>query len=105
MCFILAFFFFFGCAYEFVKCYLQQKFEDEDVYEDDYEMDHEYNNRAHNEDRLENGKLSCCQIIMRIFLACLGLACQPLYLMFFVIYGMMECYRRFGCWMFYASSF
>ncbi len=100
---ILAFYLFLGCPYEFIKCYLEKKFEDEEeIIEEDFEMDDEHVQSRQKEEEPEemtNGKIAMC-----VLLGILGIACQPLYLMFFVVYAMMECYRRFGCWMFYASS-
>ena len=105
ICLILAFYFFLGCPYEFIKCYLEKKYvdEEEEVQEEDFEMDEEHQqSRQKEEDQPEemtNGKIAMC-----VLLGILGVCCQPLYLMFFLVYAMMECYRRFGCWMFYASS-
>ncbi len=33
----------------------------------------------------------------------LGILCQPLYLLFYLLYAMMECYRRFSCWFYYVD--
>jgi hypothetical protein len=104
ICLILAFYFFLGCPYEFIKCYLEKKYEYEDeIIEEDFEMDEEHVQSRQKEEeepeKMTNGKIAMC-----VLLGILGIACQPLYLMFFLVYAMMECYRRFGCWMFYAST-
>jgi uncharacterized membrane protein len=84
---ILIFYFMCGCAYEFVKCYVERKFDDEDE-------DGDFSDRGEKEDRSKNkGMIG--------FLIALGILCQPLYLIFYMLYGLMECYRRFNCWFYY----
>jgi hypothetical protein len=94
---ILIFFFFLGCPYEFIKCYLEKKYEDHDDSFDGYEED------RYNEANNENEECTCGKISICILLAILGILCQPIYLLFYVLYGLMECYRRFGCWIFIAT--
>lgn len=93
---IVFFFLTLGCAYEFVKCYLDKKFEKNN---DDSWNDYEKDLPEHfDEEQNDADKCSFLKVVMCIFLAALGFACQPLYLLFYILYGMMECYRRFGCW-------
>lgn len=56
------------------------------------------------EDR-EYKDCKCPEIAVCILLGLVGFMIQPLYLMFYILYGMMECYRRFGCWIFWAGSY
>jgi hypothetical protein len=98
----MIFFFFFGCPYEFVKCYLERKYEDDDSLE---ELEEAMESRKIEEKELvtdENEKCTVSKILICIILCILGLLCQPLYLMFYLLYVMMECYRRLGCWIFFA---
>ncbi len=111
--FIIAFFFFFGCAYEIVNYYLTDQPEDE---ENQKNCDNGNVNTSRqpyvnpNECRLEIKKSNqiaekegCTtkKIIICCCLAALGILLQPLYLLFYILIGMMECYRRFACWYFY----
>jgi hypothetical protein len=95
---IIAFFLFFGCPYEFIKCYLEKKVDDDDSIE--------YNDieegKQENKDNNEDESCTCGKITVCIILGIVGFALQPLYLLFYILYGMMECYRRWGCLMFYA---
>jgi hypothetical protein len=121
--FIIAFFFFFGCAYEFVTYYLTDQPEEDDEAENNAMNNHQYNQNNNNnnssrqpylnpnETRLnvkrsksEMNKEEGCttkKIIISCLLAVLGIFLQPLYLLFYILIGMMECYRRFACWYFY----
>ena len=110
---IIVFYLLFGCAYEFVKCYTKKKSIDDDDDEFDspldfYGMDLEYNNNEnshennnnnnyHEEDENKKSKL----VIVLLIIA--GIICQPIYLMFYILYGLMECYRRFNCWFYYVD--
>jgi hypothetical protein len=101
ICLIIIFYFFFGCAYEFIKCYLDQdensKFEDED-HDEILDADEEYKRK-----QKVNKPLVWYNYIVILILAILGIALQPFYLLFYVMYAFMECYRRFGCWFFLAT--
>jgi hypothetical protein len=78
---------------------LNRKFDDEDS--QDWDMENERHRRKTKE--LEDnsectlGKIAICSL-----LGIIGVFCQPIYLMFYLLYAMMECYRRIGCWMFFA---
>jgi flagellar basal body-associated protein FliL len=108
---ILIFFILFGCSYEFVKCYLNRKTgeENEDEQNEDendsveirnrYQQEHNNNNEDQEEGK-EKRKNSKGIIIL---LAVLGFLCQPFYLIFYFLYGLMECYRRFSCWFYYVD--
>ena len=100
----MAFFFFLGCPYEFVKCYLNRNEKDDD--DDDYEYDYENNKKSdrdkENED--EDESLKWYDYIAIFFLIVLGVFLQPLYLLFYILMAMMELYRQCGCWVFFAYS-
>lgn len=182
---VVLFYIFFGCAYEFIKCYTKKKKnEDENLFDEEmvnYSRDmsmmynnevdiseqpgivtsnnnigstqmqsntsnHKigggnYNNRVNdgnneqtnnaeniasqgnmnnvfnsnnmnsgvqenNNNTIENNKNNNTQEKpkWKIYLiGFLGVLCQPLYIMFYVLYGLMECYRRFNCWFYYVD--
>jgi hypothetical protein len=113
VCLILIFFFFCGCPYEFIKCYLEKKcFKEDEEEDEDSEIIEGYNQVSGNnrnqikesnvgvEDNTEdNCKFST--ICICILIGIVGIFLQPFYLFFYFLYGMMECYRRFNCWYFY----
>lgn len=107
---ILVFFFFFGCAYEFIKCYLEKKYKDDEdddsdsEFEDSGHHNHHQNKPSENPNEDEDDSCTCGKVTICIILGALGFLCQPLYLLFYILYGMMECYRRFGCWIFLAAN-
>ena len=105
---IIIFYLFFGCAYEFVKCYTKKSNNDDN--DDDFDgpldfygFDLEYNNEeSQNESNRNEEEEKKNKIIIGILIF-LGIICQPIYLMFYVLYGLMECYRRFNCWFYYVD--
>ncbi|MCQ2820859.1 MAG: E3 ubiquitin protein ligase [archaeon] len=119
---IFLFYVFFGCAYEFIHCYTKNKNSDDEEGNDedefDFEMQRQRNNSGSNSgsnsnnnsesnsnqngEGEENGKKKKKMWIICL-LGFLGFLCQPLYLMFYILYGLMECYRRFNCWFYYVD--
>ena len=114
---IYIFYLFAGCPYEFVKCYLERKnkkgndnksnFDSIEIYEDNINefgivgenglnnsVNQSNNVNAITDEKDKNSKL----IIWLLIFA--GILCQPLYLAFYAIYTLIECYKRFNC-MFY----
>ena len=118
---IYLFYLFAGCPYEFVKCYLERKndkenenenksnFDSIEIYEDNINENgnasrnmrnssanqNNINNNNPNELKEENkNKNSRLMIGILIFL---GVLCQPLYLAFYAIYTLIECYKRLNC--------
>ena len=114
---IYIFYLFAGCPYEFVKCYLERNknkgnenrsnFDSIEIYEDninDFRIgigenglnnSNQSNNiNTGNEEVKKNSKLIIWILIF------VGILCQPLYLAFYAIYTLIECYKRFNC-MFY----
>jgi len=96
VCLILIFFLFLGCPYEFVKCYLQKKYKD---LADDINYGHKEEEEEEDNDECTVGKVLMC-----ILLSAIGVLCQPLYLIFYILWAVMECYRQFGCFIFLATS-
>ncbi len=109
---IIIFYLLFGCAYEFVKCYTKKKNYDDDEDEFDnpldfYGMDLEYNNNENSNDinnsnNHEDEENKKSKIVIALLIVA-GIICQPIYLMFYILYGLMECYRRFNCWFYYVD--
>ena len=115
---IYIFYFFAGCPYEFVKCYLERKknkendsksnidsIEIDDDNINELGIDNGYNGLSNsvNQSNKVNGvateeKENNKYIIWLIIFV--GILCQPLYLSFYAIYTLIECYKRFNC-MFY----
>jgi len=94
---IIIFFLFFGCAYEFAKCYIEKSYknddnEEESNFEENYEQDQKTQ---------PDKELTCRDKFILFLLIVLGLFCQPIYLMIYILYGLMECYRRISCWFYY----
>ena len=110
ICVLIIFFFFFGCPYEFVKCYVNRK-TDEDSEANVYGQDYEANNVEDNRESIEVENTNVEQLqsskgkeyAMLGLLIFLGILCQPIYLIFYTLYGLMECYRRFSCWFYYVD--
>ena len=96
ICLILAFFFFLGCPYEFVKCYLNRNEKDDDDDDDNYNYD--------NKKEEEKLPLIWTDYLIIFCLIVLGIFMQPLYLMFYLLMAMMQVFRQFGCWVFWAYS-
>ena len=111
-----------GCSYEFVKCYKNRGEDNE--YDSDFsinDLSEERSVNIHNRnsylsmDRSRIGNnLYNTNNIMRVnkkklrkekknnkyiivLLICLGVICQPIYLAFYVLYALIECYKRLNC--------
>ena len=102
---IFLFYLFFGCAYEFIQCYSQSNNKENDNLSshisDDVIVEEQHNNsRSSN---VEDGTKKEKSMWIICLLGFLGILCQPLYILFFVLYGLMECYRRFNCWFYYVD--
>ena len=52
------------------------------------------------EGKLEFTKTEWCILVT---IGITGWLIQPLYLLFYILYGIMECYRRFNCWFYYGG--
>jgi len=116
--FILIIFFFItlGCPFELIKCYITRN-DHKDVENSlAEENSHRY---THNQDKNNNNDdenimpfqhlevlerpMTNCDYLMCLIVGVIGLFLQPLYLIFYILYAMMECYRRMSCWMYYYS--
>ena len=56
-----------------------------------------------NQKNIDLEKDKCKENSILGLLIFLGVLCQPLYLIFYFLYGLMECYRRFSCWFYYVD--
>ena len=103
---------------DFVKCYLERKknkgnenksnFDSIEIYEDNMNElgigigENGLNNSVNQSNNVnavtEEGNKNSKLIIWILIFA--GILCQPLYLAFYAIYTLIECYKRFNC-MFY----
>ena len=118
---IYLFYLFAGCPYEFVRCYLERKRNKDDnksnsnsieIYEENInEFGIGFDNNRDvsgiqnsNKNVINNGenekKNSKLIIGLLIFI---GILCQPLYLAFYAIYTLIECYKRLNCLFFFPS--
>ena len=113
---IYLFYLFAGCPYEFVRCYLEGKNNNDEnksnndsieIYEENVnefgigfrnrgnQENNKNNSNNNNETNNEAGKKNKKLIIgLLIFV---GILCQPLYLAFYAIYTLIECYKRINC--------
>jgi hypothetical protein len=96
---ILLFYILCGAPYELIRCYIDKKC----VEEDEEEMDIEYNRRV--AVRQKDEKLTTGQIWICVLLGFCGVLLQPFYLLFYILYAIMECYRRLPCWVIYAAAY
>jgi len=131
---ILLFYFFFGCAYEIVKCYIKEKLNKEPVEQSVIEENHnsqleiqnvseadqvenrdtnvnlqnkkikpKIENKTEVEEPQEESQYTGKEWCILVTIGFCGFLIQPLYLLFYILYGIMECYRRFNCWFYYAG--
>jgi hypothetical protein len=104
---VICFFALFGCAYEFVNCYNKKKSKEDNSQDEDDQQDesnvsnnieiNDNNNNNDGEEPKKDNKLTLTLLIIA------GVLCQPFYLLFYLLYGLMECYRRFNCWFYYVD--
>jgi hypothetical protein len=94
---IIAFFFFLGCPYEFVKCYLHRNDHNDDDDEENY-YDRNRRNKEKDENEDIDKPLNWKDYLIIFFLIVLGIFLQPIYLLFYVLMAFMEMYRQCGCW-------
>ncbi len=73
-------------TYQRVNLTLQQKREEEMKKEEDDEI-----------------KFTGTDWFLMVLIGFCGWLLQPMYLLFYILYGLMECYRRFNCWFYYAG--
>ena len=100
----LPFYLFFGCAYEFINCYTKERTnDDEDEDDEEYDIEHQSHRSSSNSNSNAPVPQEKKSTVMICLVGFLGFCCQPLYLMFYILYGLMECYRRFNCWFYYVD--
>jgi len=106
---IFVLFLFIGCPYELIKYYLEHR-NDKDEDDEDYIYDSPRRDNQRGSPQIKGGpqnvenldECNCYTIFICIILGIVGLALQPIYLLFYILYAMMECYRRFACWYYYV---
>jgi hypothetical protein len=98
---ILFFYILCGAPYELIKCYLEKRCEKED--DEEEEMDIELGRQ--NVENPEQEKLTSRQKWICVLLGFVGVLLQPLYLLFYILYAIMEFYRRLPCWVIYAAAY
>ena len=117
---IYLFYLFAGCPYEFVRCYLERKsekdndnenksnFDSIEIYEDNLneygivsknnKRNYSVNNQnSNNQNELNEENMNKNSKLIIGILIFLGVLCQPLYLAFYAIYTLIECYKRLNC--------
>ena len=117
---IYLFYLFAGCPYEFVRCYLERKsekdndnenksnFDSIEIYEDNLnefgigsknnKRNSSVNNQnSNNQNELNEENMNKNSRLIIGILIFLGVLCQPLYLAFYAIYTLIECYKRLNC--------
>jgi len=95
---LIVFFAFFGCAYEFTKCYIEKSNRNQD---DEEDSNYEYNMEQENDDEQPTKQYTVWDKVTIGILILLGILCQPIYLLIYMLYVLMECYRRFNCWFYH----
>ena len=110
---IIVFFAFFGCAYEFAKCYINKKENPEEYYESEISINQNNINNNNNQIQQSNQNYEINENGEKVFIwtrrekiilglvIILGEICQPAYLLIYLLYALIECYRRFNCWFYY----
>lgn len=114
---ILLFYMLCGCAYEFITCYIHEVKKDEEDEDDierrtkdsDFEQVNSNDNYFHNSNdyshkvkmtkEREEKKPKCAFIVLLGFL---GILCQPIYLLLYLLYLIMQCMRHCNCWLLYS---
>ena len=69
---------------------------------DFYGVDMDYNIESRDESQKNDDEEKNNKIIIGLLIFA-GIICQPIYLMFYILYGLMECYKRFNCWFYYVD--
>ena len=94
---IIIFYFFFGCAYEFINCYLDKNYCKDD---EDYDSSNDIE-----QNQIQTIKeCTAFNATMCILIGLIGILLQPIYLVFYLMFAVMKCYRDFGCCLFIISN-
>ena len=104
---IFVFYALFGACYELLNCYYDKKKNNDESVDENNTMPHHRNNSilsvgGHSDIEYKKD-VRYYLIITAIIL--LGIILQPFYLMLKFIEILLECYRRFGCWLYFYSSY
>jgi hypothetical protein len=98
---ILIFYVVCGAPYELIKCYLEKKCEKGS--DEDEDVDIEFQRQP--VQNIPEEKITKKQIAICILLGFAGILLQPFYILFYILYAIMECYRRLPCWVIYAAAY
>jgi len=102
-----------GATYELIKCYINSNNNASSI-DNESQVDYNHKNFAYvvsssnvikgtKLKNPENTKKNSCLIYTGLVI--LGIFAQPFYLLFKCIEIMMECYRKFGCWLYFFVSY
>lgn len=95
---ILGFFFFFGLCYEFVVLYTNKK-----VFDEEGEVDEDRETQYDENGNIIEKKYECSDYVVLTLIIIAGIALQPLYLMFYIMWGFMWFIKEYGWWCFIAD--
>lgn len=91
---VLCFFFFLGLPYEFVILYTNKQAFDEEGAED---------NNIRESEELQSKEYTCGDYTILVLIIIAGIALQPLYLIFYFVWGFMWFIKEYGWWCFIAD--
>lgn len=100
---VILFYFFFGAGYELNKCYENRKQGDEED-SDRSIVVHKEPEPVRNVASLDEQENERSECLITFGLYALGVLLQPFYILFQGLKFMIECYRKFGCWLYYYSN-
>ncbi len=105
---LVLFFFFFGAGYEFVKCYKNRKnknSESSGAIQSGYDETEEPRTFSQISQRFNSVEQGIClswkDILIITLLIVIGIAVQPFFLIYKWMEMMMDCYRNYGCLVFW----
>lgn len=92
---VLCFFFFLGLPYEFVILYTNKQAFDEEGAEESANLQ--------SLEEIRNKEYTCGDYTILFFIILAGVALQPLYLIFYFVWGFMWFIKEYGWWCFIAD--
>ena len=103
---IFIFFALFGATYELMTCYFEKRHNVDASIEENNTMPQNNNSVLSVGGALDTeNKKDIRYYLIITALVLLGFILQPFYLMLKFIELLLECYRRFGCWLYFYSSY
>jgi hypothetical protein len=99
----------FGAAYEIISCYFEDKNKNDEEDEENGSNLTKSDIGMFRRRNISNPKpeepLTNKNYAMIALLVFAGILLQPFYLLLKLIELLMECYRKFGCWFYFYSSY